>query len=61
MEGVPVPTPRSLEPSSEDLSLTEIIAKAGEILGVALMDHVIVNGESFVSLRQIKSGLFKAL
>jgi DNA repair protein RadC len=51
----------SLEPSSEDLSLTKIIATAGEILGVALMDHVIVNGESFVSLRQIKSGLFKAL
>jgi DNA repair protein RadC len=50
-----------LEPSSEDMSLTEIIAKAGEILGVALLDHVIVNGESFVSLRQIKSGLFKAL
>jgi len=32
-----------VEPSREDLLVTERIAKAGEILGIRLMDHVVVS------------------
>lgn len=32
-----------LEPSAEDMELTKRLAKAGEILGIELLDHIIVN------------------
>jgi DNA repair protein RadC len=38
------------EPSAEDLSLTERIAEAGKLLGIALLDHVIVASEGYASL-----------
>ena len=35
-------------PSMEDRTLTETLAKAGELLGVELLDHIIVgDGETF--------------
>ncbi|MDA1337943.1 MAG: DNA repair protein RadC [bacterium] len=42
-------------PSSEDITLTERFVKAGEILGIALTDHVIVSSKGYFSFRQ--SGL----
>jgi DNA repair protein RadC len=39
------------EPSKEDIELTKRLAKAGEILGIAVLDHIIVCDESFVSLK----------
>lgn len=36
----------SLQPSSEDLKITERLKKAGEILGIELLDHIIVGGGS---------------
>jgi len=42
-------------PSNEDIALTERFAKAGEILGIELTDHVIVSSKGYFSFRQ--SGL----
>ncbi len=45
-------------PSQEDLAITEKITKAGEILGIPLLDHVIVTRRGFFSFRE--QGLLNA-
>jgi len=40
------------EPSNEDVQVTREAAEAGELLGIELLDHVIVGGRAFVSLRE---------
>ena len=41
-------------PSGADLQLTRRLARAGEVLGIELLDHVVIgDGGSFVSLRDI--------
>jgi DNA repair protein RadC len=42
----------TLEPSAEDLALTRRIAKAGELLGIRVLDHLIVTEDGFLSLRE---------
>ena len=42
-------------PSPEDLFLTEKIAKGGEMLDIALLDHIIIGDGRAVSLREQKS------
>lgn len=37
-------------PSRQDLSVTERLARAGELLGIPLVDHVVLGGERWVSL-----------
>jgi len=39
-------------PSGADLQLTRRLVKAGEVLGVEVLDHVILGGDSHVSLRE---------
>jgi DNA repair protein RadC len=39
-------------PSREDREITQRLARAGEILGVRVLDHVIVAEQGFVSLRE---------
>lgn len=39
------------EPSQEDKVITRSLVKAGEILGIELLDHVIVTGQGYFSLR----------
>jgi DNA repair protein RadC len=39
-------------PSEEDLKLTERLRKAGELLGIELIDHIVVSTNSFVSLKE---------
>jgi len=39
-------------PSPEDIEFTRRLKKAGELVGVRLLDHVIVAGESIISLRE---------
>jgi len=39
------------EPSKEDVELTKRLAKAGEIIGIDVLDHVIVCNESYLSLK----------
>lgn len=41
-----------LEPSEPDLDLTQRMVKAGEILGIAILDHIIVSTTGYVSLRE---------
>jgi DNA repair protein RadC len=43
-------------PSSQDLNITEKIAKVGITLGIALVDHVIVTDSAYKSMKQL--GLF---
>lgn len=40
------------EPSQEDLALTSQLLAAGDVLGVAVEDHVIIAGEKWLSLRE---------
>jgi DNA repair protein RadC len=40
------------EPSQADLRLTQQLVKAGEILGVSLLDHVVFGDMKFVSLKE---------
>ncbi|MGV8041459.1 MAG: RadC family protein [Thermoanaerobaculaceae bacterium] len=39
-------------PSNDDIDLTRRLQDAGRLLGIAVLDHVIVADDSFVSLRQ---------
>ncbi len=40
------------EPSAEDVAVTARLVEAGRVVGVPLLDHVVVGGERWVSLRQ---------
>lgn len=42
----------SVEPSQEDLQVTNRLKDAGVLLGIALLDHVIVSDFAFKSLRE---------
>ncbi len=44
------------EPSADDVLLTERLAQAGELLGIALLDHVIVAAEGYFSC--LDAGLY---
>jgi len=39
------------EPSKEDVELTKRLAKAGEIIGIDVLDHIIVCDKGYVSLK----------
>ena len=39
------------EPSKEDIELTKRLAKAGEIMGIDVLDHIIVCDRSYLSLK----------
>ncbi len=39
-------------PSTEDIKITKRISQAGHIMGVDVEDHVIIGGNSYVSLRE---------
>lgn len=39
------------EPSEEDIAITKRLVKAGELLGIQVLDHVIVSARGVVSLR----------
>ena len=39
------------EPSKEDIELTKRLAKAGEIMGIDVLDHIIVCDKSYLSLK----------
>jgi DNA repair protein RadC len=40
------------EPSSEDADLTIRFARCGELMGIELVDHIIIGGKRFVSMRE---------
>ncbi len=39
-------------PSGPDAAITRDIAEAGKLLGIELLDHVVIGGERFVSLKE---------
>ena len=43
-------------PSSEDIAVTRRLQEAGELLGIALLDHIIIGDGRFISLKE--QGLF---
>jgi DNA repair protein RadC len=48
--GVPVPTPRDPTPSSADVVLTTELCRAGQILGIEIIDHLVIGQSQFRSL-----------
>ena len=40
------------EPSDEDVALTKRLCEAGNIVGIDVLDHIIVGGKSFCSLKR---------
>ena len=40
-----------VQPSEEDLQITQRLTKAGELLGIALLDHVIISKRGHYSMR----------
>jgi DNA repair protein RadC len=49
-----------LDPSRDDLELTRRLARGGQVVGVALLDHIITAPETgrAISLRQVRADLF---
>jgi len=39
-------------PSEEDLKLTDRLKRAGELLGIGLIDHIIISTDAFISLKE---------
>jgi DNA repair protein RadC len=48
-----------LDPSSDDVELTRRLAAVGHLLGVSLLDHVIVGGARWLSLRSVRPEVFR--
>jgi len=42
----------SLEPSSQDIAITNQLRDAGSLVGIQLIDHIIVSKNGFVSMRE---------
>jgi DNA repair protein RadC len=42
--------------SEDDIALTKRLVKAGEIVGIEVLDHIIIGGKSHTSLK--RQGLF---
>jgi DNA repair protein RadC len=40
------------EPSPEDIALTRQLVQAGKLLDIPVLDHIIIAGEAYVSLRE---------
>jgi len=38
-------------PSGADVSLTKRLCRAGDVLGIEVLDHVVIGGDTFVSMR----------
>lgn len=41
-----------LDPSTEDVEFTRAVARAGELLGIELYDHLVVTSSGYTSLRE---------
>jgi len=40
------------EPSKDDISITKRVEKAGQIVGIELLDHIIIGDNCYVSLKE---------
>ena len=41
-----------LSPSKDDMELTQRLTKAGEIIGIDVLDHLIITADDFLSLKE---------
>lgn len=48
----------SLTPSPEDIEVTETLIKAGDLMGVKVIDHIIVSSNGLCSLRETRGSLW---
>lgn len=39
-------------PSLEDLSVTERLLEAGQIIGIDVMDHIVLGSDKFLSMKE---------
>ena len=39
-------------PSKEDIAITKRLKEAGDIIGISVLDHIIIGGNQFISLRE---------
>jgi len=42
----------NIHPSDDDLAVTERLQEAGQIMGIEVIDHVIVTGKGYCSLKE---------
>jgi DNA repair protein RadC len=42
----------SLEPSSQDIAITQQLKEAGALVGIPLIDHIIVSRAGHLSMRE---------
>ena len=42
----------NLKPSNEDIRITKALIEAGELLGINVLDHIIVNDTDYLSLKK---------
>lgn len=49
LQGASEPTSRNLKPSQADLNLTKKIKNGGELLDIAVLDHIILTVNSYFS------------
>ena len=49
---------QTMQASSADIEVTEIIVKGGKLVGVEVLDHLIVSHGEYISLRSIHPALF---
>ena len=47
-----VPTQRDPSPSPEDLSITNQLYRAAQLMGIELLDHIIIAGNTFYSMKE---------
>jgi len=52
VNGVPAPTPRDPTPSPDDAAVTRAIVQAGKLLDIDLLDHLVIGGNRFVSMKE---------
>ena len=52
VNGVPAPTLQDPTPSPDDVAVTRAIVQAGKLLDINLLDHLIIAGNRFVSLKE---------
>lgn len=49
----------NIQPSPDDLQITEQLVKAGKIIGIPVLDHLIIGGDHYTSLRTSHPDLFQ--
>ena len=50
--GVPAPTLQDPTPSPDDVAVTRAIVQAGKLLDIDVLDHLVIGGTRFVSLKE---------